>query len=1040
MSSNCFIETARRVCYPLSRLPIPFVTQPLSFMTNRRARVSHFAFFLVPVLLCAAQCIVRAQRLPSRHYDAASGLVHDNVKCIFEDSKGYLWFAADEGLSRFDGYSFKSYTTNDGLGDPIINGVIEDGPGRIWAMVYDGSLARLEDDGAALPDQKVRASGNAQVMFASFPTGDPPGGANAALFDRDGRLWCVLEGGVSRAVFDDRNRPARFELVAPRTQPQPGGDKAFVDSEGRLWFGMAGELVRIEDGREAARYGAADGVGIYHIRGITERRGGGLFVANAREVYEFDQSARDVRGRWQRLPLDLPPDEEINCVAADMGGTLWVGTTHGLRAYRDGQLTAHSYAQARRQQPGVAYIFVDHEGGVWVAAYHNGVYRLTGGTVNYTPDEGLPSPEVLRVVESKGGRIYVNVADDGIAEIEEGRVVMVAGSKSQRLGYLGRKLLADSRGDFWLQTSSTLYHLFGPELNFKRAEAFPRTDSAPQFEAGLALYEDSKGAIWSSQGKNLYRITVQPEGHLSFERVPVTDERLYQVMRMVEDRSGALWIASHGALGRMTPGGALRVLESQEGLPETVTRALFVDSRGWLWIGLRRGGVSVTLDPASAQPSFQNYSTREGLASGNVTSIAEDLDGRMYFGTGRGIDQFDPASGRIRHLAADVGLPGAMVNHCMRDSGGFIWVATSAGLSRLDTRAISGVTAPPPIYVNHVSVAGEDVPLPSRGLLEVAGPSADSGHGDIVIEFVGLSFRGEHALKYQYRLEGVDQEWSAPTETRAVNYAHLTPGDYRFLVRALDGDGNVSARPGVVSFRVLPPFWRRNWFMLFAALALMCAGLSLYRLRVRQIRREFSLVVEERNRIAREIHDTLAQGFVGISVQLESVRETMGALPEEAAQHLERARQLVRLSLAEARRAVRDLRPHALETQTLPDALSELAAQLTNSTIVSFSQQGVARWLAAEVEDNLFRIAQEAVTNALKHAGARRIDIALAYEAQAVWLYVRDDGRGYDPEAEKAKGGLGLAGMRERAERVGATLHIRRAASGGAEIEVEVKD
>jgi signal transduction histidine kinase/ligand-binding sensor domain-containing protein len=999
----------------------------------------------VSALLCAALCAAergaRAQQLPSRHFDAASGLAHDNVSRIFEDSRGYFWFATDEGLSRFDGYSFKSYGAGEGLGDPIVNGVLEDQRGRIWAMVYDGSLARLPDDARAPspPEARGGTAADARGHFVSFATGDRPGGANAALFDHDGALWCVLEGGVSRAVFDESDRVARFELIAPRRQPQSGGDKALADREGRLWFGMAGELVRIEGGREAARYGAADGVGSYDVRDITEDRGGRLFVANAREVYEFG-APDGGRGVWKKVPLDLPAGEEINCVAADSEGTLWIGTTRGLRAYRDGQLTPHDYARARSTQPGVAHLFVDGEGGLWIAAYHDGVYKLTGrGVVNYTVDEGLPSPEVLHVVEGRGGRIYVNVADDGIAEIVGGRAVMVAGSKSGRFGYLGRKLLADGRGDFWLQTSSTLYRFAGPELNFRRAEAFPRTDSAPQFEAGLALYEDSRGAVWSSQGKNLYRITTGPGGHPSFERIPVADERLYRVMRMAEDRSGALWLSSHGALGRLTRDGRLSMIEAAEGLPETVGRALFLDSRGWLWIGLRRGGVSVTRDPASAHPTFQNYSTREGLASGAVASITEDLAGRVYFGTGRGLDQFDPLTGAVRHLAADIGLPGAAVNHCVRDSRGFIWVATSAGLSRLDPTALGESSAPPPVYVSRVSVAGRDVPVPERGSLEVAGLSSDAAQSNIVIEFVGLSFRGERALRYQYMLEGADRGWSAPADTRAVNYANLAPGAYRFLVRALDGDGNVSARPAVVSFRVRPPLWRRPWFLLLAAASLAFAGLALYRLRVRQIRHEFALVVEERNRIAREMHDTLAQGFVGISVQLESVRETLGGAPAEAAHHLERARHLVRVSLAEARRAVRDLRPSALETQTLPDALSELAAQLTNSIAVSFAQRGAARPLTAQTEDNLFRVAQEAVTNALKHAVARRIDITLEYGPEAVRLSVRDDGCGYDPEEEETSGGVGLVGMRERARLIGATLGVRRAEGGGTEIEVEVK-
>jgi signal transduction histidine kinase len=285
----------------------------------------------------------------------------------------------------------------------------------------------------------------------------------------------------------------------------------------------------------------------------------------------------------------------------------------------------------------------------------------------------------------------------------------------------------------------------------------------------------------------------------------------------------------------------------------------------------------------------------------------------------------------------------------------------------------------------------------------------------------------------------VDGDWGQPTDQRAVTYARLAPGSYRFLVQALDRDGQVG-QPAVVSFSVLPPVWQRGWFIALALAALASAALALYRLRVRQMRREFALVLGERTRIARDIHDTLAQGFVGISMQLESVRETFSGAPAEAARHLERARELVRESLAEARRSVRELRPRALEQSNLASALAELAQGLTNGkTVILFHSSGAPRPVAFHAEDNLFRIAQEAVTNALKHAGARRIDILLEHRRRSVRLTVRDDGRGFDPGATPSDAGFGLVGMRERAEALGGELSVGAATGGGAEVSIEVK-
>jgi signal transduction histidine kinase len=271
-----------------------------------------------------------------------------------------------------------------------------------------------------------------------------------------------------------------------------------------------------------------------------------------------------------------------------------------------------------------------------------------------------------------------------------------------------------------------------------------------------------------------------------------------------------------------------------------------------------------------------------------------------------------------------------------------------------------------------------------------------------------------------------------------INYNSLAHGSYRFMVRAALPVGLSSERS--YGFTVLPRFYETTWFRAASVLALLGVAWGIYQLRLRQIRARFAAVIEERARLAREIHDTLAQGFVGISAQLDAVALSM---PEDAAparKYLDLARRMARHSVTEARRSVMDLRARVLEGQDLAAAL-EAGARMWSAgskTAVAVEVSGESRELTQDVDQHVLRIAQEAVTNALKHSGATRIRIKLHMEERKLNLRIEDDGRGFDPEGAFASAGghFGLIGMRERAQRVGGEFRLESHPGEGTVIEL----
>ncbi|HEX5431033.1 MAG TPA: histidine kinase, partial [Bryobacteraceae bacterium] len=295
-------------------------------------------------------------------------------------------------------------------------------------------------------------------------------------------------------------------------------------------------------------------------------------------------------------------------------------------------------------------------------------------------------------------------------------------------------------------------------------------------------------------------------------------------------------------------------------------------------------------------------------------------------------------------------------------------------------------------------------------------------------------------VQYSYKLEGLDRDWVQAGPRRVIEYSQVPHGSYRFLVKAVLPNGQVGESQ--FAFEVLPQFFETRWFFWFCALLLAGAIYGAYRMRLDRVHAQFALVSAERARMAREIHDTLAQGFVGISAQLDALAVNWKRDPKEAWQHLDLARRMARHSLTEARRSVLDLRATELEEMDLPAALAAAARRCTlgNPVQLQMEVQEIPRNLAADLEQNLLRIVQEAVTNVVKHAKARTIQIELAAKERLLHLRIKDDGQGFEPSsAFSVLGGhFGILGMRERAERMGGEFALSSRPGTGTELQITV--
>jgi signal transduction histidine kinase len=476
------------------------------------------------------------------------------------------------------------------------------------------------------------------------------------------------------------------------------------------------------------------------------------------------------------------------------------------------------------------------------------------------------------------------------------------------------------------------------------------------------------------------------------------------VYTLFEAADGTLLIGTGAGLARLS-GDEVTDLSRIAGLYNGSIYAIVEDDAGYLWISTPRGVYRVALEALMVL---------EGAPGERVDT--------MLYGTADGMASSECVGAGVSPAA-------------WRTDDGRIWFPTARGVAMVDPAHLMLNRVPPRVVIERLVVDGHPLsPVPDLRL------PANSRRFEF--HFTAPSFRAPERVRFRYRLEGFDEDWMEAGGRRRANYTNLGPGSYRFRVTGANNDGVWAERPAEVIFDLEPRFYMTPWFALLLLSVVGLAGWIAYHQHRRGMEREFSAVLAERTRMAREIHDTLAQGFTGVSIQLEALEETLSDDPVVARRHLDRARGLVRESLGEARRSVLNLRPPLLDGGNLAKALSEALTGMTSDTPIEaeFAVTGRPRRLSPSVQDNLLRIGQEAVANALQHADPSRIRVELSYETFEVRLKISDDGAGFDPRAAAAAHPprLGLVGMRERAEEMEGSVEVRSAPGQGTDLTVSV--
>lgn len=1001
-----------------------------------------------------------------RRWGAEHGI--ERVRSICQTRDGYIWLASGNvRLLRFDGQDFKQWSPRPG--EPGLPGALE----RVFAT-RDGSLW------VSSASDLLQISAGHSARF-NATNGMSCGHVTTMCEDSEGTIWaggylgiCKFEGGLWNKLGPEYGLPSmkvrclifdrEHTLWASFEQPDAHNDG------GLAWLRAGEKRFEIYPGP------------LRTIQNMAEGPEGKIWVA--RPIQSVQGFTHDASGVHFITP-EIKVGSQFIFFDRDHG--LWITTLgDGLRRARntrelgnDPLIQSSETLDAFSQKDDLSsdYLtwgFEDREGSLWFGGA-GGVDCLSETKfANYSVREGLPFTTQLMLQATPDGNILVASSSAGSFNII---TKPPAAWKRPPPQFTTNPLPIAAVDSLFLDITGEV--IWGTRRGVYLPAAFDyKWDTAPAIflDNVLAMTRDPLNGLWlCDREKGISRISEKDVGLLtnfpvritpgqrdhiitveSHSRVPPVRTGEY-VTTAYTDRGGRSWFAySSGDMECLTRED-FAYYSQNNGLVSQQIREILEDSKGRLWI-VGSGGIGRFKDGR-----FKIQKTSLGLFGDDFCSMIEDSEGFFWLSETDGIlrissDELERSFEREQPVAGELfgyaeglrgfvrqrasAVPGAGYPLATKGKDGRLWFSTTGGLAVVDPRHIPRNLVAPEVHIEKIMVGAKT----NNDLGHLTIPP---GARSCEIDFAGLSYVNPAKIRYKYKLEGADEEWiEAPATRRQALYSNLKPKKYKFQVLACNNDGLWCDQGDTVEFAIQPAFYETAWFPALCALPLALALWGIYRLRLSRItagmRQQLEVQIKERKRIAQELHDTMLQGFIGIGLQLDAVANE---LPDSLPTVRERLRKILVRSnqcLDEARRSVWELRSTSLEkTPDFAEALADACRMRLDGTSIEldFSTSGAGRKLAPDIESNLLRICEEAVTNAVKHAHPTQVKVLLQFGAGEISLLVQDNGKGFNPkDAESLRTGhFGLLGLQERVQCMGGSYSLKSEPGNGTTILVTVR-
>jgi signal transduction histidine kinase/ligand-binding sensor domain-containing protein len=1017
----------------------------------------------IPVPRVAAEVVnvpvVDAGSARFTRISTADGLSETRVSQIVQDDRGFIWFGTQYGLDRYDGYEFKLYVHEAGrsnsLAGAFVQSLFKDRDGNLW-IGCNQTLDRFDPRTETFTHYRVETDeltnlGSTVVHISQ---------------DRGGLLWLATATGLHQ-LDPNTGRIVHYRHSADNPAGLSTSDITWSgeDRNGDFWVGTA-------DGLD--KFDRAAGKVLLHLPipdpsqvGFFEDRFGVFWIYHefGTGLAIYDRASNTLtKYSFYRDEPSADAQTGVTGMIEDGRGNLWLGSPGmGLLQfdrdkrrfvrYRNRPADVHSIAEDK-----VIALSRDREGNIWIGLHSKGPNRFSVSkpafeVFKHEADDphSLSVDFVNSILEDSRGALWL-ANDDGVSRLDRR-----TGELTFTTAGIGTKpmiidMMEDRSGTLWLGTyGHGLYH-YDPISG--RSKAYRHDSTDPTSLSSDIVYrtlEDHAGNLWVATGDGLDLLDRATQSFHVYK--PEFAVRLKQIYILIaEDEKGALWLGTvRSGLHHFDPvTHRFTVYKSNPNDPHALrddtVGAIHVSSAHLVWIGTQNG--LHRFDPATGK--FEAFDSSNGLTGKAIDCILEDDHGNLWLNTNRGLSRFSPRGGTFADYSEADGLPGTDLTgwaSCFKSHRGELFFAGFAGAVAFFPDKIEEAPYGPQVVLTDLELSGAPATIGDGGPLVRSIAYTDRivlphEMNIFSLTFAGLRYASPESNRYRYKLLGLDPGWyEVGSDKRRATYTTLPPGAYTFRVQAASARG-VWSEPGTsLQIVMLPPWWATWWFRALYLTLLALAIWVVYTLRVRQLTLRVRERVNERIRIARELHDTLLQGLASASLQLE-VADRQLAVDATAKPLVQRVSRLLRQLIDESRYTVRCLRLPRSREEDLERTLTQISNDLAAPRKVRCQVvvEGTPRSLRPLVREEIYRIGGEALANAFRHADASAVETVLEYGQDHFRLLVRDDGQGIDSEVLRAgrEGHFGLSGLRERAAKIGARLKVRTAAGAGTEIDLLV--
>jgi signal transduction histidine kinase/ligand-binding sensor domain-containing protein len=954
------------------------------------------------------------------------GYFGGSPQAITQTKDGYVWVGTEAGLFRFDGVRF----------------------------VPLSSLSR----------EKLPSS----TIFHLFAA-------------RDGSLWIGMVGGLAHW--------ANQHLTTYGKEEGWNVGQIMEDQDGRIWFSHEGSGDYSQSlceviGSGVRCYGSQDGIPPIGEGALMQDTRGNFWLGGHAAILRWRPGSSHL---YPIKPLEADFGASgVNALVAASDGSLWVGIQAtgkglGLQHMVDGALKPYVAPGLNGESIEVFGLLLDRQNTLWVAAADRGIFRIRGTEVDhYGSADGLSADSANDLFEDREGNLWV-ATSKGIDMFRDLRV----SSFSKREGLSGDQVeavLASRDGTIWIGNSTRVEALGPKGLSDK-------SNGAPRGNQSTYLLEDHTGRLWAGMDNTLWT----REGG-KFTQMKKPDGKPFGiVMGMAEDSDHNIWAETIGPPATLI---RIRDMKVQEEIPVPkvpLARKIVADPKGGIWLGLMTGDltryragkvetfhfpdhpktrvIALTRTPdgsilgatgfgivAWKDGKTQILSMNNGLPCDGYTGLISDNQENLWLYGECGLVEiakdevqrwWDHPESKVKSRVFDE-LDGVQTglghfNTSAKSPDGRLWFANGSILQVVDPAHIAGNTLAPPVYINAV-VADR------KSYSNQEGITLPPLTRDLEIDYTALGYAVPQKVLFRYRLEGRDAKSQEPGTRRQAFYTDLGPGHYRFHVTACNNDGVWNETGASLNFSIAPAYYQTTWFRLCCVAAFLLLLWAAYLFRVRQLEAHFAAGLEtridERTRIARELHDTLLQSFQGAVFQFQAARRLLLRNADNAMQVVDEAIQAAEEGITEGRAAIQDMRPEPTAQRDLPELLKATGHELAdthqgngNAPAFSVVVEGKQRDLSLMFQDEAYRICREVIRNAFAHAGASHIEVEIHYDIDQLRVRIRDDGKGIDRKVLDGggeSGHWGIPGMRERARLIGSRLDFWSEIGAGTEVQLTV--